>query len=285
MELRIAGIRRATRFSPNHVDNDARILEMTGAELEKKGIIVNYYNEEELTNADINENVIFSMARSAPALKYLETLEKKGALIMNSVSGVRNCHRENMMKIITMNDVGAPRNMTVSAEDFKYADKIVSKFSTRKLWVKRDGHINHREDIAKVYSAAELGNILKEFQSRNILKASVQEHIIGDEIKFYAAPGADYWHWYYSNGSRKNKFDISLLKQYIYELAELFGLEFYGGDVIITTDGKILFIDVNDWPSFAPIRAEAAENIANIIAEKARMLTLNRSSINIIEEF
>ena len=52
--------------------------------------------------------------------------------------------------------------------------------------------------------------------------------------------------------------------------AETLGLFVYGGDAIIGRDGSITIIDVNDWPSFAPVREEASRAIADLIFRKAQ---------------
>ena len=46
-------------------------------------------------------------------------------------------------------------------------------------------------------------------------------------------------------------------------LAQLVGIEVYGGDAIIDSEGRFYIIDFNDWPSFSRCRDEAAEAIAN----------------------
>ena len=33
-------------------------------------------------------------------------------------------------------------------------------------------------------------------------------------------------------------------------------VEVFGGDAIVTPDGKIYIIDINSWPSFARVRAD-----------------------------
>ncbi len=280
----VAAIRRATRFSPNHVDNDSIILQLTGEKLKNMGTIVNYYDENDLDKINITEDVIFTMARSSNALKNLKNLENNNSMILNSVRGVRNCHRENMMDILTRNNISTPVNITVSTEDYKYAERIASAFSKNKLWVKREGHINHREDIVKVYSPSELGNILKEFMRRGISKASVMEHIGGDEIKFYAVPEADYIYWYYANGHNEYPFSKSKLKNEIFRCANLFDLKFFGGDAIITPDGEIYFIDINDWPSFAPVREEASGMIAKVIFQNIEQRRSQKFELFELEE-
>jgi hypothetical protein len=43
----------------------------------------------------------------------------------------------------------------------------------------------------------------------------------------------------------------------------------FGGDVIVGPSGELTLIDLNDWPSFAPVRDTAAAAIAAYIDEKA----------------
>ena len=96
MTLSALAIKRAPEFSPNHIDNDAMILEMTGLELEKQGVAVNYLSEDQLeNNIPISDKFIFSMARNENSLNYLAGLEKSGVRVFNSAKGVKNCQREN----------------------------------------------------------------------------------------------------------------------------------------------------------------------------------------------
>ncbi|MDE7459285.1 MAG: hypothetical protein K2M77_10520, partial [Muribaculaceae bacterium] len=47
--------------------------------------------------------------------------------------------------------------------------------------------------------------------------------------------------------------------------AEILDVSIYGGDCVISSDGKMRIIDFDDWPSFAPCRQEAATQIAKFI--------------------
>ena len=47
--------------------------------------------------------------------------------------------------------------------------------------------------------------------------------------------------------------------------ADIMEVKIYGGDCIVSEDGTIRIIDFNDWPSFAPCRAEAAPAIAKCV--------------------
>ena len=51
-------------------------------------------------------------------------------------------------------------------------------------------------------------------------------------------------------------------------LAAVIGLDVYGGDCIVRSDGTFAIIDFNDWPSFSRCREEAAK----AIAEKVKVM-------------
>ena len=44
-------------------------------------------------------------------------------------------------------------------------------------------------------------------------------------------------------------------------IADIIGIDVYGGDGIVRDDGTFAIIDFNDWPSFSPCVEEAAEQI------------------------
>ena len=45
-DIKIAGIMRAGAYSPNHIGNDAAILNLTSEQLRKRGCEVKIYSEE-----------------------------------------------------------------------------------------------------------------------------------------------------------------------------------------------------------------------------------------------
>ena len=56
--------------------------------------------------------------------------------------------------------------------------------------------------------------------------------------------------------------DESRLRALAFGAARALGLEVFGGDVALPTPDAPVLLDLNDWPSFAPFRAEAAAAIA-----------------------
>lgn len=51
--------------------------------------------------------------------------------------------------------------------------------------------------------------------------------------------------------------------------AEKLEVVVYGGDAIIRPDGSIVLIDLNDWPSYAPVRNEASKIIGETIINRS----------------
>ena len=92
----------------------------------------------------------------------------------------------------------------------------------------------------------------------------------GRHQKFYAVRGSDLFHWYYLHEIHGSPFETGNLREIASVAAETLGLFVYGGDAIIGRDGSITIIDVNDWPSFAPVREEASRAIADLIFRKAQ---------------
>jgi len=268
MELKIAGIRRQCSYSPNHIENDTLLLLKTAEELTSMGVDVTIYNEEDVPNTKFQEIIIFSMAQGVKANEKLDTMIGEGKMIINLPRSVLNCHRANMVKILLEKGIPFPQSYIV---DVLGSDNIhFDQFGSSKMWIKRgDVHAEHREDVTLCFSEEEKKSILKEFGRRGINKAVLQEHVEGDVVKFYSINHYQLFHWYYLNGMNHTKFDQVQLKRLADLSADALGLEIYGGDAVISTDGEITLIDVNDWPSFAPIRDEASKHIAKLIYHKA----------------
>ncbi|MFO7526607.1 MAG: hypothetical protein R6W68_14235 [Ignavibacteriaceae bacterium] len=264
MKLQFAGIRRNSQYSPNQITNDGLILLKTTQELMKLGIDYKIYEESEIINNKINEDIIFTMARGIDALNILSGMEDNGKLIINSPRSSINCYRVNMSAKLKASGIPFPNSKIVktnSNENYKLTD--VGK---NKIWVKRgDVHAIHREDVSLVYSDEELNFILKEFALREITEAILQEHIPGDVIKFYSVSGTDFFRWYNHNDNNSYQFEVDYLKELSTKSAESLNLLIYGGDAIISKNGAITIIDINDWPSFANFRDEASVYIAEKI--------------------
>ena len=265
----IAGIRRQSLYSPNHIENDTLILMRTAEHLIDMGVIVKIYEEQDLDTIEINEPVIFSMAQGKRSLDELLKLQNKGRVIINSPQAAIKCFRKNMVNILPLNKIPFPKSYVLPVSN----DSRISfdDFNARKIWVKRgDVHAVHREDVTLVYSEEERKNIFREFKNRGIEYAILQEHLDGDVIKFYSIKNQSFFHWYYLNGINHTPFDKEKLFELAFRSAEVLGLDIFGGDAIISPDGSISIIDINDFPSFAPIREQSSKEIASLIFQKAK---------------
>lgn len=265
----IIGIKRKEQFSPNHITNDARILTQTANELQKMGLNCHIVDETDVERGiSLDSDMIFSMARGKDAVNRLTGFEKKGVTVINSSKAVFNCYRVNMVKYLQDAGVNFPLSKVVKTTDENLTYGMRT-FGSRKIWIKRgDVHALHREDVSLVYSDEELANLLKEFSNRGMEHVVLQKHIDGDTVKFYSVKDTPFFFWYYLNGVNHTTFNVETLKDYANKSAGVMDLIIYGGDAIISPDGTISIIDINDWPSFAPVRDEASIYISKLISKK-----------------
>lgn len=282
MKLQFAGIKRKTDFSPNQITNDGLIIQKTAQELMRLGVDCNLYEESDIFSNSINENIIFTMTRGEEALRKLVELEKAGKFIINSPVSSLNCYRAQMSTKLKEAGIPFPESKVVSTESDK--QHKISEVGERKIWVKRgDVHAVHREDVSPVYGDEELNFVLKEFAHRGIKSAILQRHIYGDVVKFYSVRDTNFFRWYYVNGNNNYKFDSNRLKEFSEKSAQVLNLYIYGGDAIISEDGNITIIDINDWPSFANFRDEASKFIAEAIYSNAvKFIESNNSNLSAV---
>lgn len=268
--IEIAGIERKTEYSPNHEYNDYLIIHETARELKKLGASVNIYKEDDLFDVEIKENYIFSMVQSPAGSKKLMEISKNKALVINTPESVRNCYRYNMNRILEDSNIPFPKSIIVNTDtkDFSFL-----KHFKNELWIKRsDAHATQREDVIFVENKSEVEKALKDFHKRGLEKCSIQNHIEGDTVKFYSVYGKNLFYWYTTDSCYRTEFNGTKLKNVATEAAEYLGLEVFGGDAIITKDADIFIVDMNDWPSFAPIRDRASKEIADLIFNKISKL-------------
>ncbi len=264
---RLAGVRRKTEFSPNHVGNDLRILSLTANALVARGYKVDLFNEGEEIPRVEDYDLVFSMAQGPEGNRILHEYEAKGVRIINSPQSVVNCYRAVMVTRLPERGIPFPRSMVIDTGSEDAVDSFPLKAS--KIWIKRgDVHAVHTEDVTLVYSESELRAPLEEFHERGITRAVLQEHLEGDTVKFYAVRGADFFSWYHLNGVVHTPFEEHKLTDLAFASAEILGLEVFGGDAIIGPGGSVSIIDINDWPSFAPVRDKASQCIAEYLIQR-----------------
>ena len=272
-KIRVVGVSRGNEFSPNHVGNDAAILRLTAVELEKKGCEVALFSEKEFVGRQIQADFIFDMARDRAAVARLKELEDAGALVVNSGYGIDNCVRKAMTELLIAGGIPHPESFIISTEE-KFTPDVVP------CWIKRgDSHAMVKEDVVYVECREEAEVVMADFRRRGIPVAVVNEHLVGDLVKFYGVYGTDFFYSFYPTEQSHSKFgleafngetrgfpfDVSLLRKYGNRAAEALNVPVYGGDCVVSSTGEIHIIDFNDWPSFARCRDEAAPKIAECI--------------------
>ncbi len=274
----VAGIRRENRFSPNHVGNDAAIFTLVAKHLNDMGCMVNEYIESDLLVREIEADVIFNMVRNQQSIRKLQHLEDTGYKVINSGYGIENCIREQMTRLLISKHIAHPRSLILPTS----SDPIpaLEEAGMCNCWVKRgDFHAIHREDVTYVRHPEEAKSIFHEYALRGIETAVINEHLVGDLVKFYGVSGTDFFYWFYPfemhhskfgleriNGTAQGfPFDETYLKELCEKAANILNIKIYGGDCIVSRDSEVRLIDFNDWPSFAPCRNEAALPIAESI--------------------
>lgn len=277
-DIKIAAIMRAGAYSPNHIGNDAAILNAVVEQLRKRGCEVCVYSEEQLNAGEVNEPVIVNMCRERQSITLLQKYEDEGRLVINSGYGIENCTRERMTRILMGHGIPYPDSLIVDTDEVVKQRLKESGFGS--AWIKRgDGCAMHKEDVSYVRHPEEAQEVLQEYFLRGIRRAVINRHLIGDLIKFYGVSGSDFFYWFYPydeghskygleaiNGkSRGIEFDKDRMRAICREASDVLDVKVYGGDCIISPEGDIRIIDFNDWPSFAPCRAAAAPHIAKCV--------------------
>ncbi|GAB6010942.1 ATP-grasp domain-containing protein [Viscerimonas tarda] len=277
-KIKLAGVKRKIKYSPNHIGNDAMIFNLTAQHLEEMGYELKEYTETEFALSDIAEPVVFNMVRERASINKLQQLEKNGTIVINSGFGIENCTREKMTRLLLENNIPHPRSLIVgTTED---PSEALEAMDAPAFWIKRgDFHAIHREDVAYARSVEEVKDILKEFSLRGIPSAVINEHLVGDLVKFYGVANTDFCFQFYPfnfnhskfgheaiNGTAKHlPFSREDLKKVCDKAGDVLNVRIYGGDCVVNEDGTFRIIDFNDWPSFAPCRDEAALKIAESI--------------------
>ena len=282
-EIKIAGIMRAGAYSPNHIGNDAAIFNAVVEQLQKRGCSITIYSEDQFNAGEVKEDIILNMCRERASIQRLQEYEDRGSLVINSGYGIENCTRERMTRILVGSNIPYPESLMVDTNQ-SVTDRLKEAGMTQ-CWIKRgDFHAMHKEDVSFVRHPEEAQDVLHEYFLRGIKRAVINRHLEGDLIKFYGVAGTPFFFWFYPfeaghskygheaiNGKARGlKFDEEYLRQMCDQAADVLDVKVYGGDCIVADDGSIRIIDFNDWPSFAPCRAEAAPHIAKCVMQAVR---------------
>ncbi len=276
-DIRIAAILRAGIFSPNHIANDAAILHAVVAELRKRGCIVSVYTEEEFCAAAVDEDVILAMCRGSKTIEKIQKLEDSGIIVINSGYGIENCIRMIMVRLLSQAGLPIPEFFVVDTD--VEVRKQLNNAGFGPCWVKKgNAPVHHLEDNARCRHAEEAQEILHEFFFRHISKAVISKDIDGEKIRCYGVASSGWFHSFTPFSSRdledKGNDSENILHERIKNLcmkaARVLNVDVFGCDIVIDKSNECHLVNFDDWPSFAPIRKEAARAIAKSVFSRVR---------------
>ena len=274
MTPHLLGIYREKRFSPGiHAAGDAEILELTQAALERAGYRATLIVPEHLPTMSPTAQVVFSMCQSLEALDILQEWEQRGVLVLNTPTAVRACYRLALVTALSQTTLPFPQSLVVplhTAEPIEVVCPVLPEPAAG-WWVKRgDVHAMQTDDVVFVRHASDVPAWLVRLRQRGIRHAIVQEHMAGQECKFYAVRGHGVVHALAPHAAYCPPIDQDRLNTLAQQAGEVLGLDVFGGDCLVTPDGALCLIDINDWPSFRGCRPVAARHIAQHILTQAR---------------
>ena len=263
--MKLLGVYRETVFSPGKVAEDAAILEAALKELSLRGHEFRLVRPEALAGTQMDGPCVLTMAQSHRALAKLEELEARGTKVINSVTSVRSCFREPLIRLLQGAGLPLPRSRTVPLDG---AEKEIPSAMPFPFWIKRgDVHAMEAGDVAKVASVGELGEALRHFRDRRIGTLLAQEHVDGEVVKFYGVGYSGFFSAFMSSTGEEITSDSDELCRIARGAAKAAGLDIYGGDAVVSPEHSPTLIDLNDWPSFSRCRDSAAAGIARYVAE------------------
>lgn len=274
---RLVALYRNLSYSPlQHRTNDTAIMDATVARLAAHGWQVEKVLEPEVEQGRVPEADLYvNMCQGPLASEHLVPIEEaNGAVVVNRATSVLNCHRHRLVSKMATSGLAFPRTLIVNTHiALPREEQLIAHFNGQpQIWIKRgDVHAERPEDVV----AAKLGGVpgaLAAFAARQISYVAVQEHVPGPVIKFYGVADGSFFRFYNAEqgaGAPPPEVDPVKLQALAFQAAALLGLEVFGGDAVVPTPDHPVLIDLNDWPSFASFRDEAAWAIAAYIHERA----------------
>lgn len=272
--MRLVAIYRSATYSPGrHRSNDAAIMDETTARLAADG-----WSVERLGEGDVEAGILpdadlyLNMCQGRAASEELLELEARGARMINRPSSVLACHRHRLIPALTAARLPVPPTTIcstlrpVQAHDWPY---------DAELWVKRgDVHAQSAADVVRT-DGRTLAATLRSFAERGVEQVAVQEHVPGPVLKFYGVAHSGFFHAFREDGTPVDDSVVALdaLKELAFAAARAVRLQVFGGDAVVADRLAPTLVDLNDWPSFAPVRQRAAQAIARL----AHVTLLERS--------
>jgi hypothetical protein len=252
----IVGVFREAEFSPGRVADDAAILERTGAALAARGFAVRLGGAALALADDVD--AVLAMCQSAAALATLDAVAAR-VPVLNSARAIRNCFRSETARLLTAAAAPFPDTRIIATD--------APPPAVTPCWVKRgDVHAMATDDVVFAADPVALRAALAGLRGRDIGRAALQAHIDGPVLKFYGVADGRFFRCYSDGETAPTA--LERLWNAARAGATALGLDVFGGDLVVTATGEPVLIDVNDWPSFARCRDDAAEAIAGYVADR-----------------
>ncbi len=255
------GITREPVFSPGRVADDSAILHLVADELRRHAHTVTVVTgDDESWPKPSSDTVVFAMCQGARALQRLQRWAARGVRIINRPDGILNCQRYRTVPALLRAHTPFPESLLI---DTAAEPGIPPWLDDGGAWVKRgDVHATEPDDVVFVDSTGAVLAALRRFRERGVEHAVLQRHVPGTVLKFYAV----YDRFFYCGRPQGDGMLTSDVLRRIdalgREAAQALNVEIYGGDCVFGVNGALTLIDLNDWPSYAPCRSEAATAIA-----------------------
>lgn len=285
----VVALYRQSSYSPaQHRTNDTAILDETLAHfvdagwdtvrvderaLEGAGAATLTAGDRDAIPAVVPEDATLYLSMcQGPATARLLGLEARGAQLINRPSSVLDCHRHRLVPALAAANVPFPATDVIDLAAPDAAARVAASAVVRaalaagaRVWIKRgDVHAERADDVV-VVPAAMAPSAAAEFQGRGIGRVALQADVTGPVIKFYGVADGSFFRWYDATAGvdgPRPPVDEARLRALAFGAARALGLDVFGGDVALPAPDAPVLIDLNDWPSFAPFRAEAARAIA-----------------------
>jgi glutathione synthase/RimK-type ligase-like ATP-grasp enzyme len=263
---RFIGITREHVFSPGRVGDDGAILNDVADCLRERGheVVVVGGDDEQWPDA-ANACAVFAMCQGPRALARLQHWRAQGLRIVNTPEAILNCQRHRTVAALSGSGIPFPDSVLVPAAA---APQLPAWVERAGAWIKRgDVHATQADDVIFARDGTAARQALRSLQQREIATALVQRHVPGTVLKFYGVRQR------FFRCLRPKDFELTpAVLERIGILAEraahILELEIFGGDCILGDGGELVLIDLNDWPSYAACRAEAAEEIAGYLVAR-----------------
>lgn len=276
-------IYRAEEFSPNNIAKDKAILDALGQRLAMQSKEVCFVKEDDLNEEILHDaEFVFSMARR---WKTLFKIEKSCVRTINNPQKVRTLvnSRELTMELLRGSAIDVPDFWAYEASEDQM---FLCDPEIRKLlpgWVKgmhRRGVT--KDDVKYVRTPLEADSEVVRMVTEGYSDIIVSRHIEGRVLKCYCITnGESVWvkHFFpqdegytkfgdeqYNSQNNEISAEVNEIKltEISKTVASALGLQIFGFDAILSADGRISIIDVNDWPSFSRFRDEAADEISKL---------------------